>query len=44
MLVPGASGVYLYAYCVFYYTVNLDITGTVPKMVRGVVVCALKTF
>jgi len=32
MLVPGASGVYLYAYCIFYYSVNLDITGPVPKM------------
>ena len=32
MLVPGASGLYLYAYCIFYYSVNLDITGTVPKM------------
>ena len=32
MLVPGASGVYLYAYCIFYYSVNLDITGPVPKV------------
>ena len=32
MLVPGGSGVYLYAYCLFYYSVNLDITGTVPQM------------
>jgi len=32
MLVPGSSGIYLYAYCVFYYTVNLDMEGTVPQM------------
>ena len=31
-LVPAASGLYLYAYCVFYYSVNLDIEGTVPKL------------
>lgn len=32
MLVPGASGIYLYAYCVFYYAVNLDMTGWVSHM------------
>jgi transmembrane 9 superfamily protein 2/4 len=31
-LVPAASGVYLYAYCVFYYSVNLEITGWVSQM------------
>jgi transmembrane 9 superfamily member 2/4 len=32
MLVPAASGVYLYAYCIFYFSVNLDITGFTPKI------------
>lgn len=32
MLVPGASGIYLYAYCIFYYSVNLDMEGNVPRM------------
>ena len=32
MLVPGASGVYVYLYTIFYFQVNLDITGTVPQM------------
>jgi len=32
MLVPGASGIYLYAYCLFYYAVNLDMTGWVSHM------------
>ena len=32
MLVPAASGVYLYAYCVFYFAVNLDITGFTPQV------------
>jgi len=27
MLVPAASGVYLYAYCIFYYAANLDMPG-----------------
>lgn len=31
-LVPAASGCYLYAYCVYYYLVNLDMPGTVPQM------------
>lgn len=32
MLVPAASGVYLYGYCIFYYAVNLDIAGFTPKL------------
>jgi transmembrane 9 superfamily protein 2/4 len=32
MLVPGASGVYLYLYCMFYYAVNLQISGWVSQM------------
>jgi transmembrane 9 superfamily member 2/4 len=32
MLVPAASGVYLYGYCIFYYAANLDMQGFVPKL------------
>lgn len=32
MLVPAASGCYLYLYCIYYFFVNLDIQGTVPQL------------
>jgi peptidoglycan/LPS O-acetylase OafA/YrhL len=32
MLVPAASGCYLYAYCVHYFLVNLNMPGTVPQL------------
>jgi len=32
MLVPGASGVWLYAYCAYYFSQQLDISGTVPQL------------
>jgi transmembrane 9 superfamily protein 2/4 len=31
-LVPAASGCYLYAYCVYYFLVNLNMEGRVPQM------------
>jgi len=31
-LVPAASGVYLYAYCVYYFFANLNMEGHVPQM------------
>jgi transmembrane 9 superfamily member 2/4 len=32
MLVPAASGCYLYAYCIYYFLVDLDMEGTVPQL------------
>jgi transmembrane 9 superfamily protein 2/4 len=32
MLVPGASGVWLYAYCIYYYFNVLEISGVVPEL------------
>jgi transmembrane 9 superfamily protein 2/4 len=43
MLAPGASGVYLYAYCIFYYMANLEVTGWVSQLLyfgyMGLVAC-----
>jgi transmembrane 9 superfamily protein 2/4 len=43
MLAPGASGIYLYAYCIFYYSANLEITGWMSQMLyfgyMGLVAC-----
>ena len=32
MLVPAASGCYLYAYCIYYFLANLEMEGTVPQL------------